>query len=959
MRESSPALNPQILVPDAATGFWARCRDAYRDLDPRLPVGLSLLTYLVLGFTVLGFNRSFDQALITTATAAAFEVLLCRVFRGHWVWPWSAIITSISLSILLNYSHNYVLLFFPVFFAIGSKYIFTFNGRHVLNPAMAGVSFSLLFAHELITAAPAYQWTGVGQMSVFIFGLALLFVIPKAGRTWLVASFLFWFTLQTALRAMIMRHHLPFETLFLGTLSSPAFFLFTFFMITDPATSPASRKEQLWVGFWLATLDLALHLKQSYYTFFYAALILGSVRLSWRHVQVARAAGWWVWWRERFWQSGYWKRPLLLGSMMFAGYQAYAGWLEPKWEKEAVHFEMQAVDPQAANVPVGHATQEVYLRVDPRVQHVAKWILSIGDAVAVGDVDGDGRPDVFVTQLLKGDEVRNALLRNISSGGELRFERVPLPVIDELTRHYEREGLVAGANFVDYDNDGDQDLWLQVGFGSSRLLRNHLVEVGRLEFTDVTRETGLWGYTQSMAATWADFDRDGRLDVLVANVWPEFLPNYAEPKRLNIFSLPQPEYEGDERMFDFMHDSWHLSNNGGENVLYLQTEPGRFKAASEVANTWRMPETRWSLAVSAADFNRDGWPDLYVANDFGPDDFYLNEEGRGFRAIRGEMFGSIGRDTYKGMNATTADFDRNGWMDMYVSNVHQALQAEGSLLWLFGPPTRQEGKLVVPEAIESATRTGALNPQRFGWGAAAADFDNDGWMDLLQANGMVDDSVDSTLVDKRPRPANETCRDYWYVNEKVARSPPSIHRFANKWGDIRGYCIYGAERPRLYWNRGIEARPQFVDIAEQVGVRELSPSRGVGVADFDGDGRMDAWITRQFAAPLIYLNRARAQHSTGHWMGVIVEGDARRCPRQALGARVELSLPDGQVLVDQAVSANGLSASQDGRMHFGLGAARSARVRVSFCGEPLQDLGRWEAGRVHRFRQDKVIGGEP
>ncbi len=152
-----------------------------------------------------------------------------------------------------------------------------------------------------------------------------------------------------------------------------------------------------------------------------------------------------------------------------------------------------------------------------------------------------------------------------------------------------------------------------------------------------------------------------------------------------------------------------------------------------------MPETHWSLAVSTVDFNRDGWTDLYVANDFGPDDVYLNEGGVRFRRVAGRLFGEIGRDTYKGMNASVADFDRNGWLDVYVSNVHHSLQAEGSLPWMVGPGR----DAFTPAFRDEATFRGALNERRFGWGAAAGDLDNDGWPDLVQANGMVDDRLDA------------------------------------------------------------------------------------------------------------------------------------------------------------------------------------------------------------------------
>lgn len=897
-------------------------REWYQKMDPRLPVGLILFTYLALGMTVLGFNRTPVQALITTASAALLEVSLGRLFRKKWFFPWSAIITSMGLSILLNYSHSYILLLVPVFFAIGTKYLFTFNGRHALNPAMAGVAFSLIFSHELITASPAYQWMGVQAMAVFIVALALMFVMPKANRTWLVGSFLFFFTLQILLRSIIMRHHLPFETLFLGTLTSPSFFLFTFFMITDPATSPNDKRLQIWAGFWLAALDLVLHLRHSYYTFFYAALILGSSRLLLNHYRAAKVEGLKAWWQKRFLESGYYRQLLILLVVAVLGVGVYQKWLRPVIAVTPTDWTLTPIPPTETGLDVGVATDDVYRRVDSRVEHVAKWVLSIGDALATGDVDGDGRIDVFATQMLKGDNARNSLWRNVSRGpGDMKFERVAIPALENNSVRFDRSGIVLGASFVDFDNDGDLDLWTMVAFGQSRLLKNELMETGKLNFSDVTEDVGLQNDTRSMAAAWADFDHDGRLDLVLANVWPENLPDYSGPANLNFFDLPKPAYEGDRRMFEFMHDSWHLSNNGGENLVFLQKRPGQFVRDP----LWRLPETRWSLSASAADLNRDGWPDLYVANDFGPDDLYFNLQGQGWSHIQGKMFGSIGRDTYKGMNSTVADFDRNGWQDVYVSNVHHSLQAEGSLLWMFGPAEEGKGYMGV-EISDEATARGALNENRFGWGAAAGDLDNDGWMDIVQTNGMVDDSIDKRFTE---------CPDYWYVNEKIARSAPSTHRFADKWGDIRGSCIYGKEKVRAYLNRGTKASPQFVDVADKVGLTDTSPSRAAALVDLDRDGRLDVLIARQFASTMVLRNSGPVSGpQKNSWLGLRLVGDGETCNRQAVGSKVRIATLSGDELVQEVQLTNGLSSQSDGELHFGLGETeqKTVTVEVSWCG---------------------------
>jgi len=426
-----------------------------------------------------------------------------------------------------------------------------------------------------------------------------------------------------------------------------------------------------------------------------------------------------------------------------------------------------------------------------------------------------------------------------------------------------------------------------------------LRESGTASFIDVTAEVGLEHYTNSIAATWLDVNRDGRLDLLITNVLPTTLPDYATPTRLNLFHLPQPQFRGDERMFHFMHDSWNDARNGGQKELFLAGADGRF--VRQDARAWGMPETRWSLAVGTADFNHDGWTDIYVANDFGPDDLYFNEGGKRFRAIRGRIFGSIGKDTYKGMNVSTGDLDRNGWEDVYVSDVHHALQAEGSLAWMFGPDSIRD----------QATQLGLLNEERFGWGAAIADVNNDGWLDVVQANGMVDDSIDRTSGD---------CADYWYVNEKVARSAPSIHSYANKWGDIRGMCIFGREQNRVYLNRGDDARPRFADVADEVGVTALTNSRGVAAVDLDSDGRLDLVITHMFQPPTIYRNVARADAREA-WIGFELP-----LGRSSITLRYidRHGKPVSQMR--EVTLVNGFSAQSDPRLHFGLGDYGSGLV---------------------------------
>lgn len=872
--------------------------------DPRIPFAALLATYAILGFTLLGFNRQWWQMALIVGSGCALEVVFSWVFSKRKIVPLSAFISCTSLGILLNYSHHSWVLFFPVFLTIGSKYLLTFQGRHVFNPSMFGIATSLLLSQELITAAPAYQWAGGSlTMSVFIATGALMLFVFRVGRGPLVVSFLLFYALQTALRAYIMRHHLPWQTLFLGTLESPPFFLFTFYMITDPATSPKTTRGQIILAFALTVIDGLLHFRESVYTFFYAALTVGTARFVFMHAREL--------WRGRaqrlkaLFDLDSLRRAAVVGGLGFTMLGAWTFALSPYDRPPDVGFKFVPVPFTQSGL--GSQMGKTLEEVDPQLRHVAKWILSVGDSVATGDVDGDGRLDLLVTHPLAAPRDRVGLYLN---RGDFRFERVPLPMLEPLMTDPWSHGMAGGGVFVDDDGDGDQDLLLSVAFGKSRLLRNRRVETGALSFEDVSVAAGLDHHTVSLGATFADFDNDGVLDLYVMNALTTHLPGYERPTPLNVFKLPAPAFEGDRRALRFMHNGWHDADNGGKNHLYRGKGDGTYTRLDEDA--LGMPETHWSLAVGTQDFNHDGYTDLYVASDFGPDDLYLNEGGTRFRRVMGSRFGDIGKDTYKGMNVSISDFDHNGFSDVYVSNVHHALQSEGSLLWMVSASKDP----FVPDFIDEATQRGALNERRFAWGAAAGDLDLDGWDDLLQANGMVDARLDPVELHTRRR-------DYWYVNQKLMQSGPEIHTYADRWGDIRGRDLYPNEARRAYLNRGSAGPGTFVDVAKQLGVDAPDNSRGVLLADLDDDGDLDALITNQHAPLSLYRSTLRDGAVKPHFIGLSLTGAGATNPA-ALGTRVTV-----QGVTKERQLMAGFAAQADPRLLFGLGADAPAEVEVT------------------------------
>jgi hypothetical protein len=871
--------------------------------DPRVPFATILAAYVVAGAGWLGFNRSPLQIVLTVAAGCALDVVLHYVLRGReLIVPLSAIISSLSLVLLLNYAHDPLLLFLPVFLTIGSKYLLTAGGRHVFNPSLFGVTATLLVAGDAITAAPAYQWGGTWLVSAFMVTAALALFVFRVGRGWLVGSFLVLYALQTGLRAYLWRHHLPPEMLFLGTLSSPPFFLFVFFMLTDPRTSPPGRRGQVAFAAAVVAVDLVLHLFESVFTFFYAAFAVGCARFLWLHGRALVREGPSARLRAG---AGRLRAAAVLAALALAGGTAYAAVLRPHVTLGDPGFRLEAVPPRKSGLDFRIDPASLDL-VDPRVRHVAKWLLSVGASVQAGDVDGDGHPDLFLTSPLARARDRSALFLN---RGAFRFERVELPLLPMLDADPRRHGLPSGGLFLDADGDGDSDLLALRSFGRTRLLRNLLREEGRLAFEPASFAPR----TTSVAANALDVEGDGDLDLVIGNVLP---------LHVNVLRLPAPAHPGDRSMLAFMHDGWHDADNGGPKLLFRNRGDGTFEPVDA-----GLAGTRWSLAIGTGDLNGDARTDLYVANDFGPDELFVSDGAR-FRRVAGRFFGEIGRDTYKGMNASIADLNGDGRLDVYVSNVHHPLQAEGSLLWI-NHGTGSDG---TPRFRDEAAARGALNERRFGWGAGTGDLDLDGRLDVVQANGMVDDRLDDRY---------EGCPDYWYANQKVMQSGSEIHTYADRWGDLRGRCIWPNEARRVYLNRG----GRFVDAAAAVGLDEGENSRGVALVDLDSDGRLDVVIANQHAAPTVLRNVAVGPRRA--WVGLRLHGDGRRCNRDALGTRVEVA---GQVREVQA--ANGFSAQGDSRLLFGLGAAarRPVEVRVRWCG---RDVARYRLapGRYHVLRQ--------
>jgi len=270
-----------------------------------------------------------------------------------------------------------------------------------------------------------------------------------------------------------------------------------------------------------------------------------------------------------------------------------------------------------------------------------------------------------------------------------------------------------GPLFLDYDNDGDIDLFLAT-VGNQVLLENRLIPDGVLQFLDRSIEAGVSIPADGFSAVAADVNGDGFQDIYVASY--------------NRYGIVMP-------------NSWNQATNGTPNLLFLNQGDGTFR---EVAEEWGVNDSRWSYAAAFADIDGDGDQDLYVANDFGENGLYLNE-GNGFREAAAER-GVL--DPGNGMGVAFGDFDNDGDLDLHVTNMSST--AGNRILSRLYPDADPEDlvlkKLAAGNSLFANDGSGGFEDVTqevgglsAGWafGGGFIDFDNDGWEDIYSPNGFI------------------------------------------------------------------------------------------------------------------------------------------------------------------------------------------------------------------------------
>ena len=496
-------------------------------------------------------------------------------------------------------------------------------------------------------------------------------------------------------------------------------------------------------------------------------------------------------------------------------------------------------------------------------------IESTGSGVAIIDYDRDGWPDIFLVNgstlpNQKSDEKPTSHLFHNNHDGTFTDVTAKAGLVST--------GWGQGACVGDYDNDGNDDLYV-TGYGKNRLFHNE----GNGTFKEVAEQAGVAGSGKEWGTgcAFVDYDRDGKLDIAVANYVHFDLARTPAPGQAAACIWKGVPVMCGPRGLD-----------SAPNILFHNLGNGKFEDVSK-SSGFQETSAHYCFSVTTLDYNDDGWPDIYVACDSTPAILYRNNHNGTFTDVgadSGVAFNEDGREQ-AGMGSTSADYDGDGKLDLFKTNFSDDTS---TLYHNNGDGTYTD--VTFPAGL-------GINTDALGWGTMFADVDNDGWPDLLVANGHVYPEVDS---------------------EKLGAT---------------------YREPRfLYSNLG---NGRFKDISKISGPGLTVPqsSRGLAIADLFNDGRIEAVVNNLSDRPMLLVNLAKNQN---HWLGLHLVGTTSN--RDAIGAHVTLHATN-RIWVDEVRSGSSYNSSSDLRLHFGLGTNTTlASIEV-----------RWPSGTVEVFDPPKSI----
>jgi hypothetical protein len=556
-----------------------------------------------------------------------------------------------------------------------------------------------------------------------------------------------------------------------------------------------------------------------------------------------------------------------------------------------------------------HPPYKFVRQVHPSLERICAWVSSLGAAVTLADLDGDGLPNDLVHVDPRTDLVTVA---PVPGSGD-RYKPFILDPAVWSRPAYDRAtiapmGTVAG----DFNEDGRIDLlvyfWGRTPLlylhksdgvpasGTSAALSRTELSAGVYVVRDLVDSGQRW---YSTCATQGDLDGDGHIDLLVGNYFQDgahVLDAKAEGTEVMHESKGKALNGGYKHVF-----LWHAASAGAEpTARYEQIE---HVFSEEVGRGW-------TLALGVADLDGDLLPELYLANDFGPDRLLYNHSSPGrlqFTLLEGRRDLTtpkscvLGHDSFKGMGVDFGDLNGDGFYDIYVSNIATKFGlTESHFLWMSTAAIGDMKQGIAPY-VHASEKLG-LSRSGFSWDARLADFDNDGVLEAMQACGFIKGKINR-----------------WPELQALGTSNDQIVHNPRFWPTFRPGADLSGSDSNPFFVRAADGR--YYDIAPALGLAEPMVSRGLAIADVDGDGRLDFATANQWGPS--YFFRNESPHA-GAFLGLRL-----RLPNgaPAVGAVARARLPDGRTLMAQVDGGNGHSGRRSPEIHFGLGAAENLKLK--------------------------------
>lgn len=835
----------------------------------------ALMFYVIVGPLVLKWPKTLDIFLGLAVFNHLLDFVLRRFIfkntrqypKGQIISPSILIITGGTFLLVQGYSNWAYLLAGAA--GVSSRYLINIHGQPVFNPANLGV-LTISLGFPALGSSFADQWVGQTHLIAFMvaIGLATVTFAKKLPQVLAYAGF---FLLFTWIRGLFMAAAVTPLTM-ASLLGAPSI-LFFCHMMTDPRTSPPGVRGQILFGFCLAAFDIVLRTKQILFpqlialallTLLYAvvklflskepAIAFQSANLRHSGIRVAFASlffGGLVW-------AGVSQGPIPLKDPFYS-FQEPAGTPPPlnfKFIDKTKDFGL-------------NFTHELPRSVLPNGESQMKFRM-VTASVSVGDFDNDGFYDLFFTTM--GPDQVNGLYRNLNGRG---FEDVTHQwgLADDINKKWPSTGAV----FLDIDNDGDQDL-VVIRAGCHSLYEN----TGK-HFEDVSEQSGFGSYcSDATAVNFLDYNLDGYLDV--------YIGNYRQPGIL-ADRLPFNKFE-------FRIGKTSYNRDGGPNFLLKNLGNGKFK---NIAFETNVADTGLNLAIGITDKNADFYPDIYLGNDWGVDNFYFNRGGSQFEDMTWRL---LARHTSRNsMSAEMADIDGDGKLEIYATQFPRIGSPIGkNVLWR----DSKSGERMVNVAQK-------LQVDKCGWGWGAKFFDpnNDGKLDLIVANGNF---------------GGTTNKQMWFPLFTYYTLPQSIRESGLVEYSIDQFAL-ADKQPNCLFLHGEEGKP-FVDVALAAGITDLDNGRGLATVDFNNDGRMDFVIANHMSNPIFYENQPvpidTKNRDSDRWVGVKLTSV---CNKPVVGTKIYLTCGENSFF-KELYPANGFDSQSDDRLHFGLGNCADEKVTI-------------------------------